>query len=100
MKRVPNRSIERSKVKNVLEEYPFYCHRGGLSEDGWRTMLECLADSVSRGEGRFVRQHTDHAACLGAEMIGSAGLEIMRNAVESRTIGPSAMWLGLLSPAV
>jgi len=75
-------SIERSAAKSVFEEYPFYCHRGGLSEDGWRTMLESSGRlRFSRGGG-FAARHIEDAASLGAEMIGYARSEIVRSTPE------------------
>jgi len=54
-------------------------------------MLECLADSISGGERRFARQHTNDAASLGAEMIGYVRSRIMRSTLEKGTIGPSVL---------
>ena len=54
-------------------------------------MLECLANSVSAGEGGFATQHMDHAACLGVEMIGSARPDIVRSTAETGTIRPNIL---------
>ena len=68
----------------AFEECPFDCHGGGLSEDGSRTMLEGVADSILGGERGLVRQHMDDAASLGAEMIGYARSGIMRSSLENK----------------